>query len=250
MLKIDNVSFSYNNKKVLKNIILNAKNTEITALLGKNGSGKTTLLKIINKFLKADSGQVFIDNKDINYIRRKDIAKLVGYCPQQTTHVMLTVYETVLCGRIVYNKYFLSKKDREIVDKTLEFTGLKDFSHRNLNQLSGGEFQKVIIARALAQKPKILLLDEPINNLDIKSQYDMMNLILKITKELEITTVIVLHDINIASKYADRFIILNNGCVMASGNQDILTSEVIEKAFNIKVEVKYINNNPFILPAT
>lgn len=197
MLKVKNIEFSYKNNKVLNNVTFNSDYGYITTILGKNGSGKTTLIKTINRLLKPQSGDIIIENKNIDKLKRYELSKKIGYCPQYSYTPETTVFETILAGKFPQTRWFTNKKDLESVNEIIDFLGLAEISFKSINQISGGELQKVIIARAIISKPKILLLDEPINHLDIKNQHEIMQLLYKITKKLKINTIIVLHDINI-----------------------------------------------------
>jgi iron complex transport system ATP-binding protein len=248
MLEVNNITFSYNNKEILNKIDFISKSGEITTILGENGSGKTTLLKIIDKLLKPQNGCVLIENQNIKNLKSLEMAKKIGYCPQNSYSPQTTVFETILTGRMPFTRWFISKNDLELINDTIKLMGLSDILFNNINHISGGELQKVIIARAIVSKPKILLLDEPINHLDIKNQHEIMQLLYKITKDLQITSIIVLHDINIALRYADNFIVLKDGAIIASGAKEIITENIIEKAFNLKVKIIYDGELPLVLP--
>lgn len=248
MLKTDDITFSYTNKIVLKNISFIGKEGKTTAILGKNGSGKTTLLKIIDKLLKPKSGTVLIDNQDIKKISRFELADYIGYCPQTTFIPQSTVFETILLGRTSSKKFFVSEKDFEIVNHIITLMDLTELAFSQIDQISGGELQKVIIARAIVSHPKILLLDEPINHLDIKNQHEIMRLLCNITKEMNISTVIVLHDINIALRYVDNLIVLKNGNTIFSGKKDTITKNIIEEAYELKIKIIYDERVPIAFP--
>jgi len=169
ILKVDGIEFSYNSHPVLSNISFEVNRGEILSILGNNGAGKTTLLKCISRILKPVRGVVFVDGKSLSDISATEIARKISYVPQRQDVSRFTVFDTVLLGRKPYIRWDVSKKDLLIVEEILDRLGLKTLALKYLDQLSGGELQKVSIARALAQDPEILLLDEPTNNLDLKS---------------------------------------------------------------------------------
>ncbi len=248
MLLVQGIAFSYGQRDVLKGINLEVKLGDMVSILGVNGSGKSTLLKAINRILKPRLGTVFIDGKDIADMSRNDIAANIGYMPQKSNGVFCTVFDAVLLGRKPYIKWDVGESDIEITSKILRIMGIEDYSMRFTNELSGGELQKVIIARALAQEPRVLLLDEPINHLDIKNQLEVMGLIRDITKKLNIATIVVMHDINTALRYSDKFIMIKNGVVYASGNREIINDKNIKEVFNIDASLSEIEGIPIIVP--
>lgn len=248
MIVVDGVSFKYREREVLKDINFQIEKGNIVSLLGINGSGKSTLLKTINKILKPHRGTVLINNENVQNMSGNQLASLIGYMPQKTNGVFCAVYEAVLLGRKPHIKWSISKKDEEIVYSILRLMGLEDFAMRNTLELSGGELQKVIIARALAQEPTVLLLDEPINHLDIKNQIDVMNLIKDITKKLNIITIIVMHDLNIALRFCDKFLILKDKRIFASGDRSVVNAATIKDAFQIETIIHSIRGIPVVIP--
>ncbi|MBN2653494.1 MAG: ABC transporter ATP-binding protein [Nitrospirae bacterium] len=249
MIVIDNISFSYNKKEVLKNIDLRINNGELTAVLGVNGSGKSTLLKTINHLLKPSKGAVYISGDDLKGMTKKEIARKIGYMPQKSNGVLCTVFDAVLLGRTPHIGWNVSKRDTEVVHDILRLMNMEDYSMRQTYQLSGGELQKVLIARALAQEPKVLLLDEPINHLDIKNQVEIMSMLHQITAKLGIVTMVVLHDLNTAMRFSDKFIMLKDGVVFSHGGREIITPASIKEVFTIDVLLSDINGIPVVIPA-
>ncbi len=242
MIVVDGVSFRYKEREVLKDIKFQIEKGEIAALLGINGSGKSTLLKTMNRILKPYRGTILINNEDVEKMSGNQLASCIGYMPQKTNGVFCTVYEAVLLGRKPHIKWSISKKDEEVVYSILRLMGLEDFAMRNTLELSGGELQKVIIARALAQEPTVLLLDEPINHLDIKNQIDVMNLLKDITKKLNIITIIVMHDLNIALRFCDKFLMIKNGLVFAFGDREVMNSKTLREVYNIDIIIKEVTD--------
>ncbi len=177
LLEVLDICFSYNSHPVLKEVSFKVNQSEIVCLLGENGAGKSTLLKCINRLLLPFRGVVLINQKDISSLSKGEIAKRFAYVPQNTSLSELTVYETILLGRKPYFNWRVNKQDYEIVDEIIKELSLEHLVMKPLSKLSGGERQKVIIARALAQYPKVLLLDEPTSNLDLKNQFEIMSLL-------------------------------------------------------------------------
>lgn len=239
MIKIKNLIFSYGKNRILENINFSANSGEILSIIGPNGSGKTTLLKCINRILNSD-GEILVDGINIKKLNQIDIAKIISYVPQDGYNFFpQTVFDMVLLGRKPYISWGISKKDIEIVINCLNLIDLKEFALRYFNELSDGERQKVLLARALSQESKILLLDEPTSNLDLKHQYEIFKIIKKLTKENNTTVLSALHDLNLAARFSDRIIMLKNGKIFAEGKPfDVLTEENIFNVYGIKVVVK------------
>jgi len=248
MIVIDNINFSYGKKEVLRNVDLKINNGELTAVLGVNGSGKSTLLKTINHLLKPNRGTVHIDGDSVKEMTKKEIARKIGYMPQKSNGVPCTVFDAVLLGRTPHIGWNVNKRDTEVVHDILRLMNMEDYSMRQTYQLSGGELQKVLIARALAQEPKVLLLDEPINHLDIKNQVEIMSMLRDITIKLGIVTMVVLHDLNTAMRFSDKFIMLKDGAVYAHGGRDIITPASIKEVFTIDVVLSDINGVTVVIP--
>jgi iron complex transport system ATP-binding protein len=248
ILSVQELNFAYNSFPILKNISFNAKKGEFLGIIGPNGSGKSTLLKNLDRILKPQSGNIFIDNKDQKEMHRREIAKKIGYVSQREGNLFpITVFETVLMGRKPHINWTESEEDKKIVAEILERLELGKFALRDISQLSGGERQKVYIARALVQKPKILLLDEPTANLDLKHQIEVLNLLLE-TKREGVTIIIAIHDLNLALKYCDRMILLHEGQIFAKGGKEILSKENLEVVYRIRVSIIQRGDQIFIIP--
>lgn len=236
MLQINNLKYSVNNTVVINNINMEIKKADFVVLIGPNGAGKTTLLELVTKMLNKSSGEIKINNKNIEQYKRKELAKLISYVPQTTnSDNFFTVEQVVLMGRIPYLDTFeqYSKSDYDLTKKAMEKTNIYHLKDRNINTLSGGELQKVFIARAINQEAEILILDEPVNNLDIKQQIETME-ILKNLNDSGITIICVLHDINIAYKYANKVILISRGEIVEQGDREkVITSENIKKVFDV-----------------
>ncbi len=216
---------------------------EIVGILGPNGSGKTTLLKCINRALQPRAGTVFVEGKSISELSRREIATEMGVVPQNSgVNFPFTALEIVLMGRGPSLRRFQTEgeKDLEIARKAMEITDVIEFANRSMTELSGGEKQRVIIARALAQQPKILLLDEPTLHLDVNHQIEILELVRDLVKSQMLTAVLVSHDLNLVARYCDKLILLEKGQVIAAGQvQEVLTRENMAKVFRIEAAIDY-----------
>ncbi len=251
MLEIKGLTMGYGERRVLNNVGLKASEGEIVGIIGPNGSGKTTMLKAITKVLKPTSGEVLIDGKDVREMESREIAKNVAVVSQVISiNFEFSVRDIVLMGRTPYIKSSESKEDVRIAMDALKKTNTYYLKDRLVTQLSGGELQRVIIARALAQTPKILLLDEPTSHLDITNQIDVLNLVKEASRK-GLVVVAVIHDLNLAAYYCDKICLLRDGELVATGTpRDVLTSSNIGVTFNLPVEVteNRKTNSIFVMP--
>jgi iron complex transport system ATP-binding protein len=238
-LTINKLSFNYTGVQVLKDIELEVGLGEMLSIVGPNGSGKSTLLKCINRILKTKQNAVLIDGEDAFKLNLKELAKLMGYVPQSSTSAFpFTVFDVVMMGRKPYIRWNVGERDNEIVAEMLEFLGISHLAMRHFTELSGGEQQRVIIARALAQQPQLLLLDEPTSSLDIKHQLDILCMLKGLAQSKERSVIVSMHDLNLASRFSDRMLMLKQGCIYAVGTPEtVLTEENIEVVYGIKAHV-------------
>lgn len=248
MLKIESVYSGYGEKDVLRGIEIEFNRGRFYAILGPNGSGKSTLLRTIVRILKPKKGVILIDDKDIRRLSAKEIAKKIAYLPQRSNSVPhSTVFDSILLGRKPHVFFEPSKKDIEIVEKLINEFRLTQFAFKKIDELSGGEAQKVFIARALAQEPEVLLLDEPVNHLDPKNQIEILGILKKLTTELNLITITVLHDLNLAIQFADQFIFMKNGEIYCAGDLAIIEPSVIKSVYEIDVEIVEFNRRKFVI---
>ncbi|MEK9150067.1 MAG: ABC transporter ATP-binding protein [Candidatus Desantisbacteria bacterium] len=243
MLKIENISASYHKIQILDGVSLQVEPGEFLGIIGPNGAGKTTLLKVISGVKKPVSGRVMLDGKDLASLSRKQIAKIMAVVPQSTfIPPLFTVEDVVLMGRYAYQKsrFITSREDIEVCEEAMKKTDTLSFRNRLISELSGGERQEVIIARALVQQPKILILDEPTASLDIRHQMRILGRVKALVKESGITAIMVIHDLNLASRCCDRLILLHNQKVYSEGSPShLLTPKNIEEVYGVKVVVEY-----------
>jgi iron complex transport system ATP-binding protein len=251
-LRLDKVSLGYGRRTVLDDISLEAKPGEILGIIGPNGSGKSTLIRGMTRLISPSSGQIFVDGQNIASMSRGDLARLVAVVPQNAALAELfTAFEVVLMGRTPHLGLlrYEGEKDLTIVRRAMEATQTTAFAERRVGELSGGERQRLIIARALAQEPKIILLDEPTASLDINYQIETLGLVRKLCLEQKLIVVTALHDLNLAAQYCDRLIMLSNGRIYCHGiPKVVINRQNIKKVYGAEV---YVYPHPVNdLPAT
>ncbi len=239
MLDIKNLSFRYGKRSplILDGLNLTLKDGQTGVLLGKNGSGKTTLFKTILGFEKQEAGQIIFNGKNLDRLSRRERAEQIAYVPQDVQPGDLSVFDTVLLGRLPYFGLKASKPDEEITADILKEMGLYEFATRSTLELSGGERQKVAIARALVQEPRLLVFDEPTGNLDIANEQLILKEILRVAKEKGIGVLTSLHDLNQALSIGDVFYFVKDGKVISSGDSSIVTEELIKDVYDAEVSI-------------
>ena len=248
-LSIKNVCFSYcSEKQILNDVSLNIENGQLVTIVGPNGSGKTTLVKCMNKIHRPSSGCIVFDELDVMRARPRQIAKKIGYVPQSSNDTMSgSVIDYILLGRRQYLSWKIRSSDLAVIMDVMQKLDIVDLANVSFSELSGGQKQKVLVARALAQEPDIFLFDEPTSNLDIKNQLEIMDLAKNIVTELHKTVVMVVHDLNMAAHYSDRVALMSNGRIISYGPpRDILTAENIKQVYEVDVGITADNLiNPF-----
>ena len=240
-ITFENLCFSYNRKKqILKNINMTLPSGKFIAVLGPNGCGKTTTVKQINQILKAQSGRVLVDGKAVQDMSPLELAKTIAYVPQMTSGVMNgSVMDTVMLGRRPYIQWKPSDKDLEIVAKALMRLRLEGLSQRLYDQLSGGQKQTVLIARALAQTPQVYLFDEPVSFLDVRNQLEIMSIGRELVDRDGKTVIMVLHDLNLALRFADHIVMMKEGNVFAQGTPaEVITEENILAVYGTHASIR------------
>lgn len=254
MISCKNLKVGYEEKVIIENLSLRINKGEVVSIIGPNGCGKSTLLKTLSRIIKPMSGGIYIQNESIKNLKSKHISQKVCLLSQHNDAPGdLTVEELVYFGRIPHKKWYESKtkSDEEIVNWAIENTGLKRYKNTPINSLSGGERQRAYIAQALCQKPNILLLDEPTTYLDISYQLEVMELVREINEKFNITIVMVLHELNQASKYSDRLVIMKDGEIVSDGcPKEVINKETIKQVYKIECDIDNdpISNKPRIHP--
>lgn len=251
-LEVKNLSFSYGNAEILKDINFSAKSGEFIGILGPNGCGKSTLVKNIMKIYKPNKGEILLEDKKINDYSRKELAKIIGFVPQKSAISMpLSVRDVVLMGRYPHLKSSFigyEKADFKAVDEILQKLGIWEFKHRLIFSLSGGEFQKVILARALVSEPKILLLDEPTSALDLNFSITMLKICKELIRDLKMISLIVIHDLNLASLICDKVFMLKDGKIIYDGSpRELFTKEILKDIYSLDCEVINHENRAVIV---
>lgn len=246
--RVENIDFSYGSLPVLQDVSFEAEQKQIISVLGANGAGKTTLLKCMCNILRPHHGLIKLDGRDLLSMSGRELARHIGYVPQSVPPSKMTVFDGVLIGRKPHIELAVSKTGIAITSAVIDLMGLAPLALRYLNQISGGEFQKVQIARAIAQESQVLILDEPSNNLDIANQHKTMHLVENVVRSRGVCTIMTMHDINLAIHYSDRFIFLCNGKVAAYGGKEVITEALIEQVYGIKSEIIDHRGVPFVVP--
>lgn len=248
ILEIDKLKFNYRINTIIEDIDLKIDEHELVAVMGPNGAGKTTLIKCINSILKPSSGSIMIHKENLLNMDQLKIAQKIGYVAQKSETCRITVFDAIMLGRYPYIKWGISKNDLKIVNSIIHTLHLDNIALRFIDELSGGELQKVSTARALVQEPDILLLDEPTSNLDLKNQIEIMELIKKVVVKHKVAAIISMHDINMALRYCDRFMFLKDRTVFSFCKQNEITETMIEHVYGLPVTIKYFDDIPFVIP--
>lgn len=248
MIQVENLSFSYGSHSILRNVSFFLEQGECVAVLGNNGAGKSTLVSCISRLRRPSSGNVLIDGTPVSQMTRSQLAQQVSYVAQKNELAHTTVFDAVLLGRKPHMKWGPSDVDYDVAEHALRAVGMEDCRLRYMNQLSGGEQQKVMLARAIAQEPKLMLLDEPTSSLDPRNQYESMELIRHCAHDHHIAVLVVIHDLNLALRFCDRFLFLKDGAVFASGGQEAVTSENIQAVYGMEATVEQFDGIPMVIP--
>ena len=248
-LKINGMDFGYGAHSVLKDITIEINGPQLVSIIGPNGVGKSTLIHCMNKILSPKVGTVMIDGEDLKDKPLKDLAKTVGYVPYTASDAFpLSVVDTVMMGRHPHSSWKSLDSDLDMVYRTLDLLEIKDLAMRPFNELSAGQHQKVMIARGLVQEPKILLLDEPTANLDIKHQMSVTRLLRRLSLEKNILIIMISHDLNIAAKYSDNVIMMSEGKIFAVGTpEEVITEDNIRAVYDVESEVIMNHGRPHLI---
>jgi len=245
MVKVEKLSFSFYRTPIIKDISFSVKKGEFFCIAGANGAGKSTLLRLLARIYKPKNGKVVIKNRDIWSYSQKEFAKIVAVVSQSPSFEFMRVVEFVGLGRIPYFEglqLFEKKEDKEKIERALKLCGLEKLKNSYVTKISGGERQLVFIARALAAEPQVLLLDEPLSNLDICHQERILNLLLDLKNRFDLTVVAVLHDLNIASEFCDRIMFLKEGRVVCLGKpEEVVRNLFVKEAFLLDKPVIFKN---------
>lgn len=248
ILEVNNIAFGYNSHPVLSGIKFEVARGELLAILGPNGVGKTTLLKCMNTILSPHGGAVLVGGEEVSSLNSMEIARRIGYVAQRTEAVRLTAFDAILLGRRPHISWRITNKDLAIVNSAINRLNLETLAMRYIDQMSGGELQKVSIARALVQEPQLLLLDEPISSLDLKNQIQILNLIRQVVKGHAMAAVMTMHNLNMALRFSDKYLLLKDGTIYAAGNAKEVNAETIAAVYGVPVEIQTFKGHPMVIP--
>ena len=247
MLSIKNLQVAVEDKEILRGLNLDVRPGEVHAIMGPNGSGKSTLLKALGRLLKPTGGAVYLNGKDLKELKSEAVAKHISVLPQSAQAPGdMTVRELAACGRIPYQSAFsqLSQDDEAAVEHALKVTGLTSMQYKRTGALSGGERQRAWLAMALAQEPKILLLDEPTTFLDVHYQLELMDLVVQLHEKTDITVIMVMHDLNHAARFSHRLIAVKGGEIVADGPvREVFCKEILETLYDVNVTITEVEEN-------
>jgi iron complex transport system ATP-binding protein len=245
MVHVRNILKKYGEKRVVNDVSVKIAKGKITSFIGPNGAGKSTLLSMVTRLLSKDAGEIFIDDKEIGQYKSKELAKKISILKQSNhLNIRLTVKELVRFGRFPYSQGRLSKEDRKYVDEAIRYMELEDIQHKYLDQLSGGQRQRAFIAMVIAQNTEYIVLDEPLNNLDMKHSVQIMKVLRRLVDELGKTIILIIHDINFASVYSDEIVALKDGKVVKAGPADeIIQPSVLKEVYDMDIQIENIHEN-------
>ena len=248
MMQIRNLSYHYKGcPEILKEVSFDMEPGRFLGILGNNGAGKSTLLKCFNHILKPDAGQVLLDGENLLDKSPREVARKVAFVSQTVPSTQMTVHDVVMLGRRPYMRWGFTEEDHRIVHEAMHRMDVEQMRGRFLDQLSGGERQKVMLARALVQQPKVLLLDEPTSALDIQNQYQVLHTVREICHKDRMIAAVVIHDLNLALRFCDCFLLLKDGRVCRHGGRSILDSEAIQEVYGVTAKVVEIEGRHMVL---
>ncbi|MDO4691143.1 MAG: ABC transporter ATP-binding protein [Fusobacterium sp.] len=256
IITIKALNFSYGKKKILKNIELSIEKNKITGIIGPNGCGKSTLAKNIIKYLHGEYEEFKIDDKSLRDIGSRELSRLISYIPQKTNVIQnISVFDFILLGRfpLLKNSWdFYKKEDFEAVEENINLLKIEDLRDRNIESLSGGELQKVLLAKALSQDAKILLLDEPTSALDLNNAVEFMKILRYVANQKNISPIIIIHDLNLASLFCDSLIMLKEGRFIGKGMpKEIITEKNMKEIYDLDCTILYNSEGkPYVVPTT
>ncbi|MFT4891873.1 MAG: iron complex transport system ATP-binding protein [Halobacteriales archaeon] len=248
-LHVHDATLAYGDTTVLEEVTLPVPDGELLGLLGPNGSGKTTLLRAIQAIHDLDGGRITLDGTDVATLSREDVARRIGYLPQvEGSTPPATVFDTVLLGRQPYFEWRPTEEDRQAVEAVLGDLGIEDLAMREVPTLSGGQRRTVLLARALVQASDALLLDEPTSGLDPKHQHEVMRRVRSAVHESDLVGIVAIHDLDLATRFCDRYAFLYDGKVYAAGGEEVLTEETVGTVYDVPVEVFERNGRTHVVP--
>lgn len=247
MLEVKGLSVCYGFRPVLTNVEFSLASGFMLSVLGNNGAGKTTLLKALMGLVKRKTGLIRLNGMELSTLSFRESARIFAYVAQTSRRCGLSVFESILLGRRPHLSGRPSSKDYRVVEDALSCMGLNHLAFQRLDCISGGELQKASIARALAQEPQVLLLDEPTSNLDMKNQMEVESLLRRLTTTQGLIVIQILHDLNMAMRFSDRFLFLKNGQIHAMGGREIVTEDVIYEIYGVHARISNVHGMPVVV---
>lgn len=247
-LTVDGLTMAYGSRLVIDGVSFEVKDGEVLAVMGPNGVGKSTLVRGIVNMKTPQRGSAYIDGVDVRSFKPRDLAKNLAYVPQIARPSAMTVFDSVLIGRKPYIEWVVTEEDEEMVWKLLEMLSMEHLAMKYLDQLSGGQLQKVHIARAIVQDTNVIILDEPTNNLDIMNQHSILSMIRAIVKKKGSNAIVIMHDINSSLAYSDKFLFLEKGRIASYGGSETVTPEIIRKVYGVDSVVTELNGRRVVVP--
>ena len=249
MLVVKDLQFHYQGgPRVLKKINFTLEDGKFLAILGNNGVGKSTMLKCFNRIIAPDAGEVILNGEDLLKMPVRQVAKRIAFVAQNVPNTQMTVHDMVMLGRRPYMRWGFTEHDHELVHRAMDRLKVSDFRGRFLNQLSGGERQKVMLARGLVQEPEILLLDEPTSNLDVRHQLDVTKMLKRLSEERGILIVMISHDINIAAKFADKVVLMFQGRIFDAGTpNEVITEDNLRTVYGVTSRIVDDDGRPHVI---
>jgi iron complex transport system ATP-binding protein len=251
-VRVEGMSFSYDSYEVLNDVTLDIEPCKVTCVIGPNGAGKTTLLKVIASILKPTKGTVYLDFKDLRLYNPKEIARIIAYSePNISKSIPVKVLDLIITARYPFQgntQFFEDPNDLRIVDEVCRELNITYLLNKRLDQVSSGELQRVLIATALVKKPKVLLLDEPSAFLDIRYRFEVLRYVKEVTTKYGLTTVVALHDLQLASMFCDEVVLMDRGRIVKYGTvNEVLTSDVIKDVYGVDVDVITLSDNSLVI---
>jgi iron complex transport system ATP-binding protein len=251
-VRVEGMSFSYDSHEVLNDVTLDIEPCKVTCVIGPNGAGKTTLLKVIASILKPTKGTVYLDFKDLRLYNPKEIARIIAYSePNISKSIPVKVLDLIITARYPFQgntQFFEDPNDLRIVDEVCRELNITHLLNKRLDQVSSGELQRVLIATALVKNPKVLLLDEPSAFLDIRYRFEVLRYVKEVTTKYGLTTVVALHDLQLASMFCDEVVLMDRGRIVKYGTvNEVLTSDVIKDVYGVDVEVITVSDNSLVV---
>lgn len=248
-LEVRDLRYGYTpEREVVKGVSFSLEGGQCLAVLGVNGVGKSTMIKCVNRVIRPTAGEVLVDGQPVHRLSGRELAQQIAYVPQACAFADGSVFDAVLLGRRPFLQWDVTKRDLETVQEVLELLGLEEYAHRQVNALSGGERQKVSIARALAQQAPVLLFDEPTSSLDLRNQLEVLDLTKQVVRQQNLAAVVILHDLNLALRFADRFLVMKEGTVRAFGGREVVDPGMIWDVYGVQAQVLEVNGRPVVVP--